>query len=574
MTKLFYPRQQSIVRLDNLLLEVVLASPQTGNPFLSRFKADVQAASSSLDSLRRKTPHSQLVDKKFNSFSAKGFSEDARQLILRINKHKAISLFVITVHWNFIESKALVVQPSSSPCHSVPQLAQLREINMLKRVNTKKNKPYVWGDDEEEAFQTLKLKLCSAPILSLPEGSKDFVVYCDASLKGFGAILMQREKVIAYASRQLRKNEENYTTHDLELGAVVFALRLRRHYLYDTMCTVYTDHKSLQYILDQKELNMRQRRWIELLSNYIVLYRNHPGKVNVVADALIRKPEFEGYGPKPSKSVSEDTSNKVKESPDTLLVEELVSDDKIEKKIVFHTVDKINFIRAKQQEKLVRKPFKYAEMYRPKVVNTATPNLAVVNAVRANQGHLEKEDQGYVDSGCSRHMTGNICVTKRTACFVLSPDFKLADESHVLLKVPKKNNMYSVDIKNIVPKESLTCLVAKATLDKSILWHRRLGHVNFKTINKLVKDNLVRGLPPKHFENDQTCIVCLKEKQHKVSCKSKIQNSITQPLFMLHMDLFGLTFVSSLMNKKYCLVITDDYSIFTWVLLIQKLDDP
>nr|GFA51190.1 hypothetical protein [Tanacetum cinerariifolium] len=89
-----------------------------------------------------------------------------------------------------------------------------------------KNKPYMWGDDEEEAFQTLKLKLCSALILSLPEESKDFVVYCDASLKGFGAVLIQQEKVITYASRQLIKNEENYTTHDLELGAVVFALRL------------------------------------------------------------------------------------------------------------------------------------------------------------------------------------------------------------------------------------------------------------------------------------------------------------------------------------------------------------
>ncbi|GJY61097.1 putative reverse transcriptase domain-containing protein [Tanacetum coccineum] len=146
---------------------------------------------------------------------------------------------------------------------------------------TQKNKPYVWGDDEEEAFQTLKLKLCSAPILSLPEGSEDFVVFCDASLKGFGAVLMQREKVIAYASRQLRKNEENYTTHDLELGAVVFALRLWRHYLYGTKCTVYTDHKSLQYILDQKELNMRQRRWIELLSDYDCVIRYHPGKANV-----------------------------------------------------------------------------------------------------------------------------------------------------------------------------------------------------------------------------------------------------------------------------------------------------
>ncbi|GKF30733.1 putative reverse transcriptase domain-containing protein, partial [Tanacetum coccineum] len=106
-------------------------------------------------------------------------------------------------------------------------------------------------------------------------GSEDFVVYCDVSLKGFGAVLMQREKVIAYASRQLKKNEENYTTHDLELGAVVFDLRLWRHYLYGTKCTVYTDHKSLQYILDQKELNMRQRRWIELLIDYDCVIRYH-----------------------------------------------------------------------------------------------------------------------------------------------------------------------------------------------------------------------------------------------------------------------------------------------------------
>ncbi|GJW14074.1 putative reverse transcriptase domain-containing protein [Tanacetum coccineum] len=168
----------------------------------------------------------------------------------------------------------------------------IKEFSLISKPLTKltqKNKPYVWGDDEEEAFQTLKLKLCSAPILSLPEGSEDFVVFCDASLKGFGAMMMQREKVIAYASRQLRKNEENYTTHDLELGAVVFALRLWRHYLYGTKCTVYTDHKSLQYILDQKELNMRQRRWIELLSDYDCVIRYHPGKVNVVANALIRK---------------------------------------------------------------------------------------------------------------------------------------------------------------------------------------------------------------------------------------------------------------------------------------------
>ncbi|GJW92173.1 putative ribonuclease H-like domain-containing protein [Tanacetum coccineum] len=276
---------------------------------------------------------------------------------------------------------------------------------------------------------------------------------------------------------------------------------------------------------------------------------------------------------------------------------------------------------------------------RPKAVKTARPNSAVVNAVRVNQenaGKPQQDDTGFVNSGCSRHMTGNIAylsdfkefdggyVTFRggahrgrisgkgtlktdslnfedvyfvnelkfnlfsvshmcdkknyvlftnTECLVLSPNFKLLDENQILLKIPRKDNMYSFDMKNIVPKESLTCLVAKATLDESMLWHRRLGHINFKNINKLVKDNLVRGLPTKHFENDQTCVACLKGKQHRASCKSKVLNPITKPLFMLHMDLFGPTFVSSLMHKKYCLVVTDDYSRFTWVFFLTTKDE-
>ncbi|GJW71268.1 putative reverse transcriptase domain-containing protein [Tanacetum coccineum] len=145
------------------------------------------------------------------------------------------------------------------------------------------------AEKEEAAFQLIKQKLCSAPILALPKGSENFIVYCDASHKGLGAVLMQNKKVIAYASRQLKIHEKNYTTHDLELGAVVFALKMWRHYLYGTRCTVFTDHKSLQHILDQKELNMRQRRWLELLSDYDCDIRYHPGKANVVADALSRK---------------------------------------------------------------------------------------------------------------------------------------------------------------------------------------------------------------------------------------------------------------------------------------------
>ncbi|GJU81326.1 putative reverse transcriptase domain-containing protein [Tanacetum coccineum] len=154
---------------------------------------------------------------------------------------------------------------------------------------TQKNKKYEWGEEEEEVFQLLKHKLCSAPILALPEGTRDFVVYCDASHKGLGAVLMQKEKVIAYASRQLKVHEENYITDDLELGVVVFTLRLWRHYLYGTKCMVFADHKSLQHILDQKELNMRHRRWIELLSDYDCEIRYHPGKANVIADALSLK---------------------------------------------------------------------------------------------------------------------------------------------------------------------------------------------------------------------------------------------------------------------------------------------
>ncbi|GKA55228.1 putative ribonuclease H-like domain-containing protein, partial [Tanacetum coccineum] len=415
------------------------------------------------------------------------------------------------------------------------------------------------------------------------------------------------------------------------------------------------------------------------------LYNNF----KIVEQEEFQQPEFEGYGPKTSKSVNEDTSNEVRESLDALLVEELVPNDKLEKKTVFpianynyhqrerviseNNYTKVNYnysakktypsahrnivpravlmktgLRLLNTVKPVNtahpKTTVYSAISIQKVntakgkFSTARPNSVVVNAVRAHQGHPQnvQEDQGYVDSGCSRHMTGNMSylsdfkefnggyvtfgrgenggkITGKgtlktdkldfedvyfvkelkfnlfsvsqmcdrnnnvlftdTECLVLSPNFKLPNESQILLRVPRKNNMYNVDMKNIVPKESLTCLVAKATLDESMLWHRRLGHINFRNINKLVKENLVRGLPLKHFENDQTCIACLKGKQHKASCKSKIQNSISQPLFMLYMDLFGPTFVSSLMHKKYRLVVTDDYSRYTWDFFLPTKDE-
>ncbi|GJS59534.1 putative ribonuclease H-like domain-containing protein [Tanacetum coccineum] len=257
---------------------------------------------------------------------------------------------------------------------------------------------------------------------------------------------------------------------------------------------------------------------------------------------------------------------------------------------------------------------------RPKtVVNTTRPK-AVVNVVQGNNVNVVKasacwvwkpktkvldhgnlqmdlQDKEVINNGCSRHMTWNMSyltnyeeiyggyvafrgnpkggkITGKGTIKTGNLDFEnLIDESQVLLRVPRKNNMYSVDLKNIVPKGGLTCLFTKATSDESKLWHRRLGHLNFKTMNKLVKGNLIRGLPSKLFENDETCVACQKGKQHGASCKSKIENSISLPLHFLHMDLFGPTFVKSLRKKMYCLVVKDDYSRFTWVLFLATKDE-
>ena len=153
----------------------------------------------------------------------------------------------------------------------------------------KKDKKFEWTPKCEESFQELKKRLTTAPVLATPDIHKEFVIYCDASRAGLGGVLMQEGRVVAYLSRQLRPHEENYATHDLELAAVVHALKTWRHYLLGKRCEIYTDHKSLNNIFTQKELNMRQRRWLELIKDYDLSVQYHPGKANVVADALSRK---------------------------------------------------------------------------------------------------------------------------------------------------------------------------------------------------------------------------------------------------------------------------------------------
>ncbi|WVZ49816.1 hypothetical protein U9M48_001142 [Paspalum notatum var. saurae] len=153
-----------------------------------------------------------------------------------------------------------------------------------------KNKvSFEWNDKREKSFQCLKDKLTTTPVLTLLDLQKDFVVYCDASRQGLGCVLMQDNHVVSYASRQLRAHEENYPTHDLELAAVVHALKIWRHYLIGNKCDIYTDHKSLKYIFTQSELNMRHRRWLESIKDYELEINYHPEKANVVADVLSRK---------------------------------------------------------------------------------------------------------------------------------------------------------------------------------------------------------------------------------------------------------------------------------------------
>src|SRR4051812_15980652 len=153
----------------------------------------------------------------------------------------------------------------------------------------KKENKFDWNVDCETIFHELKKRLVTAPVLCLPDIHKDFQVYCDASRRGLGCVLMQGVRVVAYASHQLKNHEQNYPTHDLELAVVVHALKTWRQYLVGNHCDVFTDHKSLKYIFTQKELNLRKSRWLELIKDYDLNVQYHPSKANVVADALSRK---------------------------------------------------------------------------------------------------------------------------------------------------------------------------------------------------------------------------------------------------------------------------------------------
>ncbi|GJR63768.1 putative ribonuclease H-like domain-containing protein [Tanacetum coccineum] len=423
---------------------------------------------------------------------------------------------------------------------------------------------YKWGEEQEAAFQTLKNNLYDAPVLSLPDGMEDFVVYYDASNQGLGCVLMQRDKLVQEtidkvvlikeklkAAKDRQKSYADNRRKPLEFeegdrvmlkvlpwkGVICFGKKgkLEPSYVYWDPVEARSVPFSLRY--DYVLYQILER--VNCVLRISGLYTSR------LLDAACKK-----------------VLNLLKKG---LLKVEAMS------KSAWTEKDQIdNFLKERRFNTTAGNPVKeiLLKLNLPDHKSILMDSKEYIKMVM--EGKPQQDDIGFVDSGCSRHMTGNIaylldfkefdggymCDKKNyvlftdTECLVLSPNFNLPDESQILLKIPRKDNMYSFNMKNIVPKESLTCLVAKATLDESMLWHRRLGHINFKNINKLVKDNLVRGLPTKRFENDQTCVACLKGKQHRASCKSKVLNPITKPLFMLHMDLFGLTFVNILMHKK------------------------
>ncbi|GKD77602.1 putative ribonuclease H-like domain-containing protein, partial [Tanacetum coccineum] len=291
--------------------------------------------------------------------------------------------------------------------------------------------------------------------------------------------------------------------------------------------------------------------------------------------------------------------------------------------------------RAAQTVNTVR-PINTARPYAPKLAQTSSAIGPIYLRIDNGNPDILLQDQEVVDSGCSSHITGNkaylleyedynggfvafgsdpkrgkitgkgkirtanldfddvyfvdelkfnifyvsqMCDKKNSVlftdieCLILSPSFKLLDESLVVLRAPRQNDVYSLDLKNIVPSRGITCLYVNATSDESKLWHRRLGHVNFKNINKLFKRHLVIGLPLKVFVNDHTCVACKKGKQHKASCKAKIERTIRNPLELLHMDIFGPVSIESINKKKYCSVMTDDFSRFSWVFFLATKDE-
>ncbi|GJS33320.1 putative ribonuclease H-like domain-containing protein [Tanacetum coccineum] len=370
-------------------------------------------------------------------------------------------------------------------------------------------------------YETLK-KQCDYLIVKLNESEFKATTY----KRGLATL---EDQIITYKKNEVLFSEEigvlkrDVACKDYELGVLKTEFEKAKIDKFDKAS------KDLNQLLES-QITDKSKKGVGFNAvppPYPLIY-NRPNKLDLSYSGLdeFKEPKCNGYGPRDivlkSTIECDNELENSKENTDDSLVKEQVSEEEnssvesplnVVKETVFLADKRVEFVKPKNNEKLVRKSVRvdhdyYAKSSHPNTHRNMTPIAVLLKSgltplSTARPGKPQMNDKGFVDSECSRHMTGNMTYLS---------NFKEFNGGYVT---------FSFDIKNIVPKESLTCLVAKATSDESMLWHRRLGHINFKNINKLVKENLVKGLPKKRFENDQTCVACLKGKKHRASCKSK-----------------------------------------------------
>ncbi|GJW97263.1 reverse transcriptase domain-containing protein [Tanacetum coccineum] len=428
----------------------------------------------------------------------------------------------------------------------------IKDFSKIARPLTKlleKDTPFEFNDECQKAFELLKERLTCAPVIVSPNWNLPFELMCDASDFAVGAVLGQKDgknfHPIYFASKTLNSAQQKYTVTEKELMAVVFAFDKFRSYLILSKTIVHTDHSALRHLFKKQDAKPRLIRWILLLQEFDIEIKDRKGFDSQVVDSHVfdgqeneRYKTSEGYHVVPPPY----TGNFMPPKYDLVLADE-------GEYVFSESVTSIPDVATREAKTSVSKPKSVSEPLIKDWISDSEdenetefkskqrkPSFAKTEFVKSNENvkiskesvkkimkklmvdllHLE-EIPKEVES-----LVLKVKSVQDTECVVLSLDFKLFDENHVLLRVPRKDNMYNVDLNNIFPSGGLTCLFAKATLDESNLWHRRLRHINFKTLNKLVRGNLVRGLPLKIFENNHTCVAFQKGKQHKASCKTKI----------------------------------------------------
>ncbi|GJS08785.1 reverse transcriptase domain-containing protein [Tanacetum coccineum] len=412
-----------------------------------------------------------------------------------------------------------------------------------------KDTPFEFDDECQKAFESLKEKLTCAPVIVSPNWNLPFELMCDASDFAVGAVLGQKDgknfHPIYFASKTLNPAQQKYIVTEKELMVVVFSFDKFRSYLILSKTIDHTDHLALRHLFKKQDAKPRLIRWILLLQEFDKR-KLHDALWACALPTNTKRyttPYKLIYGKNchlPFKIEHRAYWSLKNYNPDLIAAGILLTGVGFDSQVVdSHVFDGQEIERYKTSEGYHAVPSSYTGNFMPPRYDLVLtdegeyvfsnedenetkfkskhrkPGFAKTEFVKSNEyvktskesvkkgsPQLELQEKGVIDSGCSRHMTGNISYLldyeeiDDTECVVLSLDFKLLDENHVLLRVPRKDNMYNVDLNNIFPSGGLTCLFAKATLDESNLWHRRLRHINFKTLNKLVRGNLVRGRKP------------------------------------------------------------------------------